>query len=352
MPNSPIDRPPGSGATGEFEHIDRLVGASDREIEVEAQCLAASGSEAPEVKIGDRRLEFRETEKTERDRQIIGLASAAVDALMREYGRERTVEIPDENLHLVEAQADISGFYDPRRRQLAVARKPGHDAKLAADLFHELVHAKSYNALRVKDVDDREVEYYRTGLLTVSREGRTHFRDLNEAVVQTLTLDFFDQVVEKNELFRDEMFMPGRSGGARGHEEGIYWAERYHFQALTRALWERDREQAAAGGEPRFGNEEEVKQMFFRASVTGNLLEVGRVVEAAWGPGSLRKLGLSLEEFCRENIYTKRGPGLIDSLIQRLKKPVKEVGRKCSELISDNADLAKSLFDKLRPPQD
>ena len=356
MPTSPADRTHDSGGTGEFEHIDRLVGpsASDREVEAEARRLAASGREAPEVKFDGRKIEVCETEKTERDRRIIALAAGAADDLMRGYSRERVVDVPNENLFLVESSAsDVGGFYDVRRRQLMVVRKPGHDAELAADLFHELVHAKSYNALRTKDADGREVENYRTGLQIVSREGRTHFRELNEAVVQTMTLDFFDRVVDKSDLFRDELLMAGhRDVTPRQREEGSYWTAQQHFQALTRAIWERESERAAAGGEPIFGSEEEVKKIFIRASVTGDLIEAARLVEGVWGPGSFRRLGESLGDFCRENIYKNSdsgSTGLFDGLLERTKQPIREIRRKCSSLINDtDGSLAGSLFRRLK----
>ena len=328
-------------------HIDRLVGPAVPDAEKELAALVRAGGETPKLEIAGEKFKVREVEKTERDRMIIRLASDAADRLMREYGRDRVVEIPEQNLHLIEWSGPAGGYNDARKQQLAVEKRPGHDASLAADLFHELVHAKSYNALKVAGDGGREITYYRTGLETVSREGRTHFRNLNEAVVQTLTMRFFDQTVARDPLFAEELSRPRyRDEDPREREEGTYWFAKEQFRALVDAILEADRQAAAGGAPAKFSGRDEVEKLFFRASITGELLEVARAVEDVWGQGSFRRLGRSLNDFWRENIYkgNKTGGGLAGDLIELVKKPVRDLKKKCSTLINDDNSLVGSLF--------
>ena len=331
-------------------HIDRLVGRTDEAAGKELAALVKAGSETPRLDMGGERIELREVEKTERDRAIIRLTAEAADGLMRRYGREKPVEIPDENLHLIEAAGDVGGFYDARKQQLAVVRKPGQDTGLAADLFHELVHAKSYNALKT-DVDGGgDITYYRTGLETVTRDGKTLFRELNEAVVQTMTMRFYDETIARDPMFSDEIRLAQyRGDDPREREEGSYWAAKEHFRALTGAIAAAGRDRAAADAPVRSGVADEVRETFFRAAVTGNLLEIARLVEDTWGAGSFRKLGQSLDDFCREHIYKRRPEsGLVEGLIERVKKPIRSVRAKCSSLTSDDSSLIGGLFRSLK----
>jgi len=334
-------------------HVDRVVGPADLSVPEKLDELARSGRETPEVELGGEKIELREVEKTERDLAIIRLVTGSVDRLMRRYGRERVIEIPPENLHLIEPTEKISGFYDARRQQLAVEKRVGSDSALAADLFHELVHAKSYNALKVRDQGgDRELTYYRTGLETVARNGRTHFRELNEAVVQSLTVDFFDRTIARDDLFADEIRAGGRRGvDPREREEGSYWSERQHLRALAEAIFEAAaRRQEGMDRRPRFSGPGDVEQVFVKASVTGQMLEAARLVEEVWGAGSFRRLGESLGEFCRDNIYGRRpsSGGLVDKLIGAAAKPVREIVRKCSSLLSSDSSVVDSLFSRLK----
>jgi len=327
----------------EFPHIDRLVGASSPEDKAKVERLAESGLDASTVEAETGNKELREYEKTERDLAIISLAEEAVEDVMRRYGREKSVELPAENIHLIEPlKKNVAGFYDSLRRQLAVAKTPGQDIALATVLFHELTHAKSYNALKVRDeaAKGREVTYFRTGLETRPSDGRTRFRPLNEAIVQRLTLRFYDQNISGNRMFGKEILEAGRRGDdPREREEASYYVEQQILSDMVNALVE-----ARGGNDDYLKSLAEVEDVFFRASVTGDVAELRKTVDEMWGKGSFRLLGESLGDFWNQKLRKPKGPGLFDKLVKR---PIASIERHCSSFLRDKMADDDSLTGKL-----
>lgn len=300
----------------DFEHIDRLVGPLNPEHKEEA------------VELAEGKIELQEVEKTERDLAIMQMTEKAVDELMRRYGRDKIVTLPPENVRLIAPAAEIGGFYDARKRQLVVEKKPGREASFAANLFHEMMHAKSFNALKVKD---ETITYWRTGLEAIAADGKPRFRQLNEAIVQTTTLRFYDEQVQKDPSFAKDILNAQMMGkDPREQEEITYMNERLRLADIVTAI-------AAVEGRPYA----EVEDIFIRASVTGDAAELAATVEKTWGSGSFRLLGESLGDFWRQKI-SKEKPSVrfIDKFAGKLKKL-------CSSHFEDEAANGDSLAGKL-----
>lgn len=321
----------------EFRHIDRLTGRNSAEDAAQARELADDGQGAPVYENREGRFELREVEKTERDLEIIRTVERSVDGLMRRYGREKTIAIPPENIHLVAAAENVGGYYDARRQQLAVVKEPGDNAVFAATMFHELVHAKSFNALKVKEqgTDGREIVRFRTGLETVAADGKTRFRELNEAIVQTLTLDFFDLEMRKDPVFLAEIAaaeMAGRDPKER--EEGSYYVERAVLTDIVNGI-------VAAKGEA--GDRQAVMDIFARASVTGDVFALRQAVEEVWGSGSFRALGESMGGFYRTYL-AKKDP----TLAERIRGLARRAVDFCSSSSDDQEGDGRALSSRFR----
>ncbi len=87
-------------------------------------------------------------------------------------------------------------------RERVVMREGVSKMAFMKTLFHELVHFKSYNAVQVTTGKDRESMEYRTGLSTITRDGKKeHLLNLNEAVTEELTKRYVLK------LFEHPMFM-------------------------------------------------------------------------------------------------------------------------------------------------
>ncbi len=322
----------------EFRHINRLVGSSGEADAARARELADDGTGQPVYETKKESFELKEIEKTERDREIIAAVENSVDAVLAKYGRTKAVGIPSDNIHLVES-AEVGGYYDARRQQLAVVKERGNSASFAATMFHEMVHAKSFTALKVKVADSgRDITHFRTGLEVLAADGKTRFRELNEAVVQTMTLDFFDREMRQSEFYLADIADAERRGLEPGEkEEASYYVERSILADLLNGLAE------VGSGRSR----QEIMDVFIRASVNGDVYALRELVESAYGSGSFRVLGESLGEFYRTYLQ-KKDPGLMERLGRAARNMVGYCSAGSDELEEDKLTPAGKIKKALK----
>src|SRR3989344_8181131 len=88
----------------EKPHFDKLVGVKAMDLPPDASREEAERiiSQTLQDKGGEF-IEGLELEKTEKDKEIIGLADQAAEDYLRQFGRENIPEIPLNNIHLLKA---------------------------------------------------------------------------------------------------------------------------------------------------------------------------------------------------------------------------------------------------------
>jgi hypothetical protein len=264
-------------------------------------------------------LEGKERGKTPEELRMIFLANSATNALRRDYGLTN-FDWPAANVHVITEEGwpeheESLGMFEPMRQAIFVREDPSREPFLAT-LVHEMLHAKSYAALQAVTEDNPFITVYRLGLAVSSRDGkRTRFTNLNEAVTEELTKQlsqklFHDPLFDAEEretrktlrthpdmrsgegelLYTEDTFHAalGRSETAAPPEKivtrrFVYAEERALLAALTKKLSERLPEQ--------FGSTDAAFEVFVRAMLTGNILPLGKLIDRAFGAGTLRKIG-------------------------------------------------------------
>ena len=189
-----------------------------------------------------------------------------------------------------------------------------------------MLHFKSYNALQVT-TEKGKLTQYRTGLKMRSRDGkRLYFKSLDEAVIEELTKRLVTEL-KGNTLFEDEVrkteeiiikYPKAKStkgtplfdkdtvyaevedkkswGASVGRLVGLgemfkkintnkftYPLEREILDIITKKILEKNTDQ--------FDDTEEVFELFAKAVMTGNVLEVGKLIDTSFGVGTFRSIG-------------------------------------------------------------
>lgn len=263
----------------ELPHLDKVVlrQQSRNPAEVEAWLTRRFEHDAAS------RIPELELQKTEEDVRYIDIAQAAVDSYLRAYGRQKFVQLPLQNIHLLIA-GGTERYTEGRLRRgahastlgsILVDRAPSNVEFLLA-LFHELFHAKSYHAVQITSKGD--LTEHHSGLRLTSADGqKSWFEDMDEAVVATMTERYYRDQVLRNSKFSDQLAKEGEEPDF-GRQE-----ERSRFSTLVIEIWE-----ANPG---RFRSPQEIEDIFVRAHVTGRLMPAAGLVEKSLGKGSFRRLG-------------------------------------------------------------
>ncbi|MBI2036841.1 MAG: hypothetical protein HYT14_00570 [Candidatus Liptonbacteria bacterium] len=270
-----------------------------------------------------------ERDKTEEEEKIVAWVNDETNALLALYG-VRPLDIPSRNVHIIPEEqwpkredfADSAAFYDFGTQSIFY-RDNVWRSLFAYRLFHEQLHIKSHQAVQyVEEGGKKKLEAYRSGLTLTSAKREdfaAQFRRLNEAVIETLAVSFWQERVAPDEKFRGEMEKVGRlravlreEGEALKAANGLsdeeleqtveevcaafagkeekpelvrfaYSAERAALGALISMLYERN-----AGA---FADAGAVFDLFVKSAMTGHMVELGKLIDRTFGAGTFKRLG-------------------------------------------------------------
>lgn len=232
-----------------------------------------------------KKYEDIEIEKTERDLEIIALATETVKKFASEYGRNDFIDLTIDHIHflkeggveeLTEGRLGL-GSHATILGEALINRRD--DLSTAITTFHELWHTlASYNALQV--TTEGELTWYRSGFSVNSRDGqRDMFHYLDEALVGYATKRFVDEVLRNRPDFKnliDEVENQGEKIDSTREDE---LADLFIYIDF---IYERNQDN--------FENREQLMEMFMKAQVTGNILPVAKLIDNTLAKGYFRKL--------------------------------------------------------------
>lgn len=267
--------------------FERVVGASDKQ--KRAEILGDFKDNFEEKKL--REIKEHEIPKTPEDIEVINLANEATNAIRRKYGFS-VFDVPPENIVIVDEPYWDWGEGGERARfssagQIIATPYSGQNFHFAGIMFHEMLHFKSFGSLRVSK-DGKTIAQDRFGLEARTRKGKMYFKNLNEAVIETLAKDFVTSLFRnKDPRFSKEIQELEQLGIVLENlGEGMnfgYEQQREALNILVDKIFERN-----SGV---FGSKEEVLGIFVESMFSSNLLAVGKLIDKTFGAGTFRKLG-------------------------------------------------------------
>lgn len=269
-----------------------------------------------------------ERDKTPAEREIVNHVIASLPRFVEHYGLLPVKGISEDAVHILDreklaeqdradlASWDVGGWYDVAHQRVFVMS--GESALRTAErVVHELLHLESATTLKadqrlegtvptIAEFRRRKLYPRRIGFSVFDKTGKTRFfRQIDEAVIEELARRFdegsFKQIpslkkeIEERERVRQRASSRVDNISAVTTEqrpdgmwetkifEYAYRAERQQLGDLIRGLYERNQDA--------YGSKEEVFGLFAHAALTGELLQVARLIERTYGTGSFRELG-------------------------------------------------------------
>lgn len=267
--------------------FERVVGAPDEQ--KGAEILGDFKDNFEEKRL--REIKEHEIPKTPEDIEVINLANKATNEIRRKYGFS-DFDVPPENIVIVDEPHWHWGeggdnAYFSSSGQIIATPYSGPNFNFARLMFHEMLHFKSFGSLRVSK-DGQTMTEDRSGLQARTRKGKMYFKNLNEAVTETLTKDFITSLLRnKDQRFSKEIqeleqrgIIPENLG------EGMifgYGQQREALNTLVDKIFERN--------SGMFDSKEEVLGIFVKSMFSSNLLAIGKLIDKTFGAGTFRKLG-------------------------------------------------------------
>ena len=291
--------------------LERIVGGTESQrAEALDDIRSNFESQSPEIMVE------MEVEKTQEEIEYIRIADEVALIILRNYGID-TDSIPNGKFHALKIEVwpenipDSPAFFSSFRQSIFYKEgTPG--LFLIHNLIHEIIHFKSYQAAQI--TTENSLTDYRVGLTVATRDGKTdQFRNLNEAITEDLTYEAMqtqefrelaqDKIKEKESLIQafdrqhnldmnkesdpSVFYVEVLEGEAHApirldQYEFTYKKEREGLRILIDKLLEKNKDLFTAP--------EDVRMLFVKSAFSGDLLEIGRLIEKTFGKGTFRKI--------------------------------------------------------------
>lgn len=227
-----------------------------------------------------------ELPKTERDLDIIRLATEAVKRFAQEFGRTDFNDLPIGHIHFLK-EGGVKEYTNGRFGTGSHSSVVGEvfverlgDLETTITTFHELWHAlASYQTLQA--TTDNRLSWYRSGFGIKSRDGKEqYFYRIDEGLTGLITKRFVEEVLVRSPDFQEEI--------ERRIEEGIE-IDTTRVGEVESLLHLAD--EVYKNNKQSFESRDEIVKLFFRGQVTGNILPAARLLEKTFYKGVFRRLG-------------------------------------------------------------
>jgi len=294
--------------------ISRIVGTS---LEHQGEILKGF-----EELFGDQNKILHEIEKSPEQTKIVSELLSKLPEFLQDYGIDALPLTPD-HFHFLDPsrfsekeQTEIKGGFHSSFRQITAIIMTGINVIDAGNVIHEAIHYNSFHSFDAT-ADGKPIANEKGKIIprrfgfsvSVGRKKQIYFDELNEVITEELAIRFMQkyqgsipelvdelerinrikQGVENPEKRRDiEFFSESKDGKTITAHYYPYRKERQRFNRLIDNIFSKNTD--------KFYSREAVFNIFVKAMMGGNLLEVARVIESTYGRGSFRRLGEETKE--------------------------------------------------------
>ena len=296
-----------------FSSVEKVVGAMSEERREKFFSVYEKRFDEQDMgTLGIEGFEPNERPKTPEEIEAFTFADQLIDDIRVAYGLD-PFPISHEKIHIMREETYPKnlpvGLYSQASQTIVLLEAPALISQVAI-AAHELVHMKSYNVAQLTNAPKPELTEYRMGLGARPRDGASKegepiifFNDLNEALTEETVIRIFnslrtlpsiqqdiDQSKQVIETHKDGLarYIPTDTIHVSANKKEIFISrfgrqkERTVLTLLIDAIY--------ASNKDTFADKEEVFNMFQKAMFTGNMLELGKIIDHSFGKGTLRKI--------------------------------------------------------------
>lgn len=266
-------------------------------------------------------LKVAEVPKSASELILLDFVNQETSRLMADTGID-PYNIPVDNIHIIKSDfykkkfgSDLSLGRAYFRHQTIILsdRHRGNPIYFGLLTFHELLHLKGHFSIEVEKELGRLSEY-REGVTVNSsilsqkkKEGHQHFLGLHEAIVSEAEKQFLPTLLNHPLLKTQKQWLESTEGKSKKRklaetthmpEDEIFWVSGDKENKLMNFDYKPQRDtlnyicdEIVKQFPEKFQNSGEVFKVFLKAHFSGQLLEIGRLVDQTFGSGSFRILG-------------------------------------------------------------
>ncbi len=268
--------------------------------------------DAPELTEGER-------EKTEEEIRLINIINEATNEILESFG-VKPLNLETKHIHIIQEknwyetgsweEGREGGRYYPEYQGIRLLEQK-NELVLASNLFHEMMHAKSFQFYRAAVTEGELVLFQNIGLDRWRSSDKRHiFHNLDEAAIEELAKQFFlktddplltslrqetNATLDKVSISPEERtnILSARITGQKTLPDGrirfsltvenfAYSEQRNILNSLIGKLWHHYPDT--------YSHREDIFNLFTRAQVTGSFAPLGRLIDDAFGRGTFKKL--------------------------------------------------------------
>jgi hypothetical protein len=268
-----------------------------------------------------------EIEKTSVDIETINLANTITNDLLVEYGL-KPFDLKENNVHIIGEDIykkfagglkNMNACYSSVNQAIFVKHSENEpNMENVGKILHEAIHFKGYQSDQIFEFFDKDSKnpkdriiysgLFREGLKVASNMRRIEendepfsvkFKGLNEAVVVELEKKLLPVLISSSQNIPKEPYMDFEEKAKVASEAGIDPSEIEFIypseKMLSYYIYPNEREVLNFVVDSILQDDssltkDEVMEKFFLAHFSGNILEIGRLIENSFGKGSFRIL--------------------------------------------------------------
>jgi len=291
----------------QISSIDKIVARSPEEKKEAEEYFAENFSEQKSERV-------KEIKKSEEQIKIINFINDETNKLLESYGVEK-FDVGPENIHIL-SKEDFKfffskpnekrsgyGFYHPLSQTVVIDQSKIYPKTAFTHiLFHELLHFKSHQIASATGENDNKYDLQQRGVGTFLNNGKDYFANLDEALIEELTIanqknvinshpdfkkdsDILDEYVEQKkkegkDINKDEIMSVRKviTYSPDNKKEFIKFKRRKALYAREREIYNNLIDKIYAKNKDHFKNREEVFNIFAKSVFTGDI-----VGEKSWG---------------------------------------------------------------------
>jgi len=268
--------------------ISRIAGVSLEQEEEIIELLEDSSDQLKDIPqlYSKEGIEIFEREKSEEELSLIETILKNIPGFIKKYDG-KPLDMQPENFHFLETKSHDkdgsekkyaslpAGFHLPGTTFIGILPQRNRYAK-AFTLIHEALHSNAFYSLTYSEVDTKKKFIPRRAGFKIFRRktGEEYFDMIDEAIIEKLTIRFFDKYIEFDPAFAVSIELDS-DNDEHAKTEAACSPNVEIIDKITEVIYRKNKAD--------FESKDQVFDIFAHAVMTGNILPAARLIKKTYG---------------------------------------------------------------------